>query len=325
MASLNQNYLIFITWPLGAVNAIDTIFGRSLHHILIDLDKDAPVAALLSLPRILCFPPPPGLDRSKLSTEFIHRVRRVENGGAAELHKAHNWVQLCPIGEWLPPPVNRAAESIAKSVERRSPSAGFRTITAPPSMPPTLQTMKLGLTFFPRAPNPNIELLAAEADRYLPKSPLGSGFIHDRELELKVIGDWIRHFTTHSMGMADGTGLGHLHLALPSARRLFALWFQTILDCRTTKLHRAYLRSGTFRFTAKPDKNNPDQPYPTNPDQVKAIRSIITPAARRSTAGLLASRYTNHNREIYIHHRQYGLVPSGMEAAARKCLLDTKL
>ena len=128
------------------------------------------------------------------------------------------------------------------------------------------------------------------------------------------------------MGMADGTGLGHLHISLPTARRLFALWFQTILDCRTTKLHRVYLRSGTFRFTAKPDKSNPDDPYPVNPDDVKSIRSIaITPAARRATAGLLASRYTNHNREIYIHHRQYGLVPSGMEAAARKCLLDTDL
>ena len=117
--------------------------------------------------------------------------------------------------------------------------------------------MNLGLTFFPRAPNPDLEKLAAEADRHLPKYPLGSGFIHDRELELKIIGDWIRHFTTHPMGMADGTGLGHLHISLPSARRLFALWFQTILDCRTTVLHRVYLRSGTFRFTAKPDKSKP--------------------------------------------------------------------
>ena len=193
-------------------------------------------------------------------------------------------------------------------------------------MPPTLRAMTLGLTFFPRAPNPDLDRLATEADRYLPSSPLGSGYINDRELELKIIGDWVRHFTTRPMGMADGTGLGHLHLSLPTARRLFALWFQTILDCRTTKLHRVYLRSGTFRFTAKPNKSNPDEPYPANPDDVKSIRSIaITPAARRATAGLLASRYTNHNREIYIHHRQYGLVPSGMEAAARKCLLDTDL
>jgi hypothetical protein len=141
---LHQVHGSSITWPLGAVSAIDTTFGRILQHVLTDLDKDAPVAAVLSLPRILCFPPPPGLDRSKLTVEFISRVRRLENGGAAHLHKANDWVRNCPIGEWLPPSINRAAQSIAKSVERRSPSAGFRTITAAPSMPPTLRAMTLG-------------------------------------------------------------------------------------------------------------------------------------------------------------------------------------
>ena len=101
------------------------------------------------------------------------------------------------------------------------------------------------------------------------------------------------------MGMADGTGLGHLHISLPSARRLFALWFQSILDCRTTVLHRVYHRSGTFRFIAKPDKSNPDEPYPVNPDHVKSLRSIaLTPATPTGGAlfvikkALLLSKYS---------------------------------
>ena len=44
---LHQVHGSSITWPLGAVDAIDTTFGRILQHVLTDLDKDAPVAALL--------------------------------------------------------------------------------------------------------------------------------------------------------------------------------------------------------------------------------------------------------------------------------------
>ena len=72
---LHQVHGSSITWPLGAVDAIDTTFGRILQHVLTDLDKDAPVAALLPPPpRILCFPPPPGLDRSKLTIR-VHQPR----------------------------------------------------------------------------------------------------------------------------------------------------------------------------------------------------------------------------------------------------------
>ena len=53
------------------------------------------MAAILLTPRMLLYPPPPGLSRNLIADELILRVRVLENGGAKVLSDRNDWLAHC--------------------------------------------------------------------------------------------------------------------------------------------------------------------------------------------------------------------------------------
>ena len=113
---------------------------------------------------------------------------------------------------------------------------------------------------------------------------------------------------------------------LPKSRRRFNFCCQAIYEQRVSPQFADYLASGTFIFTAKPDKSKPEDPYPADHTQVTGARPLLVcPTLRRLVSGFLAVRYTTHKREVYGKKLQYGLIASGTEAATRDVLLTVDL
>ena len=194
-------------------------------------------------------------------------------------------------------------------------------------MPPSEHTFSLASKLFISAPNPDLDKLAEESHRYLPKAPLGSGYIHNGDIENRVLQDWNRHNDAHRVGAPDGTGVGANMLSdLPKSRRRLNLCCQAIYEQRVSPQLADYLASGTFILTAKPDKSKPDDPYPADHTEVTGARPLLLcPTLRRLVSGFLAVRYTTHKRRAYSEKLQYGLVASGTEAATRDVLLTVDL
>ena len=113
---------------------------------------------------------------------------------------------------------------------------------------------------------------------------------------------------------------------LPKSRRRFNFCCQAIYEQRVSPQFADYLASGTFIFTAKPDKSNPEHPYPADHTKVTGARPLLLcPTLRRLVSGFLAVRYTTHKRKVYSEKLQYGLIASGTEAATRDVLLTVDL
>ena len=301
---------------------------KLLHHHLTNLDATAPMAAILLFPRMLLHPPPPGLSRLKIADEIIHSVRVFENGGARFLSDRHDWLEhASPSDTWRVLDSDEINAQVAKTVERCSPSKGIGILNQSPAMPPSEHTFSLASKLFISAPNPDLDKLAEESHRYLPKAPLGSGYIHNGEIENRVLQDWNRHNDAHRVGAPDGTGVGANMLSdLPKSRRRLNLCCQAIYEQRVSPQLADYLASGTFILTAKPDKSKPDDPYPADHTEVTGARPILLcPTLRRLVSGFLAVRYTTHKRRAYSEKLQYGLVASGTEAATRDVLLTVDL
>jgi hypothetical protein len=113
---------------------------------------------------------------------------------------------------------------------------------------------------------------------------------------------------------------------MPKSRRRFNLCCQTVSEQRVSPEFTDYLTSGNFVFTAKPDKSNPEQPFPADHTKVTGVRPLLLcPTPRRLVSGFLAVRYTVHNRKLYSKKLQFGLIASGTEAATRDTLLTVDL
>ena len=202
-------------------------------------------------------------------------------------------------------------------MERVSPSRGLGVLSQDPHLPPSDHTFSLASKLYISAPNPDLDKLTEEAHRYLPSAPLGSGYIGDEAIATRVLQDWNRHNDAHRVGAPDGTGVGADMLSdLPKSRRRWNLCCQAISEQRVSPQFADYLASGTFIFTAKPDKSNPEHPFPADHTKVTGARPLLLcPTLRRLVSGFLAVRYTVHNRRLYSEKLQFGLIASGTEAA----------
>ena len=325
---LSEVYNKAIKWPDRACDAIDVTVDKFLHHHLSNLDETAPMAAILLVPRMLLHPCAPGLSRNLIADDLILRVRVLEDGGAETLSERNNWLaHAAPSDEWRVLDSDEVNAQVAKTVERVSPSRGLGVLSQDPHLPPTPHTFSLASKLYISAPNPDLDKLTEEARRYLPSAPLGSGYIGDEAIATRVLQDWNRHNDAHRVGAPDGTGVGADMLSdLPKSRRRWNLCCQAISEQRVSPQFADYLASGTFIFTAKPDKSNPEHPFPADHTKVTGARPLLLcPTLRRLVSGFLAVRYTVHNRRLYSEKLQFGLIASGTEAATRDVLLTVDL
>ena len=129
---------------------------------------------------------------------------------------------------------------------------------------------------------------------------------------------WCRHLTKHPTGGPDGTGLrSHLLLSCSHSLPLLAQWLHALVHARTTPAHRAFLATKILSGKVKPHPTTKE--LPTTPEDTVAARPLASHSAiRRLIAGFIAKLVTVQLRPLYLHLTQWGLVPSGLEAAPRR-------
>ena len=202
---LHEVYNKAIRWPARAADALDVTLDKFLHHHLTNLDETAPMAAILLFPRMLLHPPPPGLSRNRIADEIIHHVRVLENGGAQVLSDRHDWLaHASPSDTWRVLDSDEVNTQVAKTVERHSPFKEIGILNQHPHLPPSEHTFSLASKLYISAPNPDLDKLAEEAHRYLPRAPLRSGYIGDEAVATRVLQDWNRHNDAHRVGAPGG-------------------------------------------------------------------------------------------------------------------------
>jgi hypothetical protein len=244
----------------------------------------------------------PGLSRNLIADELIHRVRVLEDGGAQVLSDRNDWLaHASPSDTWKVLDSDGVNTQVAKTVERHSPSKGLGIIKQDPHLPPPEHTFSLASKPYISAPNPDLDKLTEEVHRYLPRAPLGSGYIGDEAVATRVLQDWNRHNDAHRVGAPDATGVGADMLSdLPKSRRRLNFCCQAISEQRVSPQFADSLASGTFVFTAKPDKClTPSTPSPPTTQRLLAHDpSCFAPPSVASS--LVSSPFaTMHNWKIY--------------------------
>ena len=310
----------------AATTPVDATLHSFLYHALTNLDDDAPNTAIHSIPRILLFPADSSELRTNLTPIMSHRAAAVKSGHAPALWKAYPWLEALSLVTTFPKiSPEQISVRISNNATLKSPSSVFKKIGDPNYMPPTAHAKKLLLTLFPQATNPDAAAsndeptpLSQAADQELPAAPLGSGFIHHPPALANVVNQWRRHISKHPTGGPDGTGLrSHLLLSCTHSLPLLAQWLHALVHARTTPAHRAFLSTKILRGKVKPHPITKE--LPTTPEDTVAARPLACHSAiRRLIAGFIAKLVTVHLRPLYLHLTQWGLVPSGLEAAPRR-------
>ena len=316
-------------FPRDAIPAIDAPLRCFLRAAVLDLDDDVATTAIYALPRLLLAPPPSNLPRRALTTLLRTRAATLAAGGSASLWNGFDWAAATRVTTDFPAtsPELSAARMLSTS-SHRSPSSVFRAMSDPPYLPPTPETETLLLRLFPQDHNPDLEpdCLPAEALALLPSSPgLGSAWIHDDAERARVVNAWRRHLRLNPPGAPDGTGLsGAVLNACTDAFMYLALWLHALLHAKITPRHRTLLATQTLGGKVKPDKQTGQ--LPARAKDATAARPLARcPITRRLVAGFLARLLTRHRREHYQRLFQYGLVPAGLDAAARRHQLHRDL
>ena len=310
----------------AATTPVDAALQSFLVHALTNLDHDAPSVAIHSIPRILLYPTDSSELRINLTPIMSLRAASLKSGHAPALWKAFAWPEALSLVTTFPKITpEQISARITNNATLKSPSAVFKKIGDPPYLPPTKHARNLLLTLFPQATNPDWSSsgdeptpLTQAADRELPTAPLGSGFIHHPPALANVVNQWRRHISKHPTGGPDGTGLrSHLLQSCTHSLPLLAQWLHALVHARTTPAHRAFLSTKILRGKVKPHPTTKE--LPTTPEDTVAARPLACHSAiRRLVAGFIAKLVTVHLRPLYLHLTQWGLVPSGLEAAPRR-------
>jgi hypothetical protein len=260
-------------------------------------------------------------------TPILHlRAASLKSGNTSELWTAFAWPNALSLVVTFPQTTpERLSARITDNATLKSPSALFKKVGDPPYLPPIKKARDLLLTLFPQTTNPDLSAhpdeptpLSEAADRELPSAPLGHGFIHHPPALANVVRQWRRHLTKHPTDGPDGTGLrSHLLLSCSHSLPLFAQWLHALVHARTTPAHRVFLATKILRGKVKPHPTTKE--LPTTPEDTVAARPLASHSAiRRLIAGFIAKLVTVQLRPLYLHLTQWGLVPSGLEAAPRR-------
>ena len=309
------------TLPASSLCAVEGVLSSFLRAALRNLDDDGPTVAIYALPRLLLAPPPPALLRCHLPRLLRERCADLRAGRASALWDAFDWLAhtSAPVELTTVSPTT-ASTLITRDISYKSPAAVLRRLQRAPYLPPTGRTESLLLDHITTAPNPDLAdtALPAEARSLLPSSPLGSGYIHDEGERSAVTIEWSRHLQLHPAGAPDGTGLrSSLLSSCKACLPLVAQWLNSLLYGRCTPAHRRLLGTKTLGAQAKRDKQT--GMLPQTAAAATSVRPLSRhPVTRRLVAGYLARRLSIEARPTFSDMGQYGMLPSGCEAASRR-------
>jgi hypothetical protein len=313
--------------PNGAAPLFDAIVQTLTREAVRDLGDDYPGAMMAALPRYLLFPPESGDLVGQLPDLIITRVRRLVGGDSAGLWGAFDWVTALgrtgdAIRRVTPDMYPKIMRSVLTSV---NPGRVFRRLKAIPFCPPTDAVRQMLETKVPSKKNDDDDRLRDLADEHMPRRSLGQGSSATGDLLTKTVATWGGAIHTSPVnGAPDGTGFRFVYLQnCPTALASVAIWLSHLSSHRISPFMFIWLCMTTIAAQCKTDDAGQ---YPATAADILSVRPISRLSIfRRLMAKVIAPLVCRALRFLLEALRQYGLSPSGCQAASRTAQLHCDL
>jgi len=319
--------------PQQAMAAFATAMIEQARAITADLAAaDTPTLVLLCLPRLLLSPPPPDLERRLWPALIRSRTLRARNGECAQMWAEHSPPRVPPstaIAVTQPESYPKVVNDVARW---GSVASVFKAISKIPFAPCTEKVHDLILDKIKTEPITYSLRTQQTCAGLFPAVQGGARYINLAAQEEGVT-RWLRRTARmpHN-GQPDGTGLRITHFtASADIVAAFAVWFEALLQHRTTPALRAFLRKSLARAQCKQQTFTTDdgkqiKRYPKTATEISKVRPLKTHnILRRVVFGFDARLLAKAQRRELEAYGQYGMSPDGCSAAARKLQLNRDL
>ena len=305
--------------PGAAVVAWNGLCLETIRHGCKWPNSNHAFSLFLAAPRLLLAPPPRQGRRLDLPALLKTRILRLRAGEATQLWSLHPWCSTAKVPDQIQTikPENLAA-AVNADLKHRTVVSAFRRPKQIPFAPPLLRLAPLFTSKVVTAPNPDLAVLAEQANTILPNGPYASIGFADSTDHAACTSRWSRLLSSAADTAPDGTGMRTRYYTLSTDLfSVLGLWLRALTSRhQTTQQMRTFLQSKALSCQIKPRKAN--KQWPTTVEQIDNTRPLSrhNNIFRRAPAGHLARRCTRAVCGLLLALGQYGLATAGTDALA---------